>query len=143
MYCPTRPVTITMLYFSLTGDSKECFFSAGPSGISNRFVDVSHQAIVTPYFPISVGVRSQAMKLRFLSADMAGRFLKPRLPFKEVAANFEKRFGKNLPKPILHQAHIGESLSLIYSPFYLKDKLYDAILDKPVSATTLGDIQHR
>ncbi len=113
---------------------KGMLFFCGPSGITDRFVDVSHQAIVTPYFPLSVGVRSQAMKLRFLSADMPGRFLKPRLPFEEVAANFEKRFGKSLPKPIVHQAHIGESLSLIYSPFYLKDKLYDAILDKPVSA---------
>ena len=109
-------------------------FFCGPSGITNRFVDVSHQAIVTPYFPISVGVRSQAMKLRFVSSDMEGRFLKPRQSFEEIAANFENRFGKALPKPILHQAHIGESLSLIYSPFYLKDKLYDAILDKPVSA---------
>jgi len=113
---------------------KGMLFFCGPSGITNRFVDVSHQAIVTPYFPISVGVRSQAMKLRFVSSDMEGRFLKPRQSFEEIAANFENRFGKALPKPILHQAHIGESLSLIYSPFYLKDKLYDAILDKPVSA---------
>ena len=118
---------------------KGMLFFCGPSGITDRFVDVSHQAIVTPYFPISVGVRSQAMKLRFLSADMPGRFLKPRLPFEEVAANFEKRFGQSLPKPIVHQAHIGESLSLIYSPFYLKDKLYDAILDKPVSAKMWDD----
>jgi hypothetical protein len=118
---------------------KGMLFFCGPAGITNRFVDVSHQAIVTPYFPISVGVRSQAMKLRFLSADMQGRFLKPRLPFEEVAANFEKRFGKSLPKPILHQAIIGESLSLIYSPFYLKDQLYDAILDKPISAKTSKD----
>jgi hypothetical protein len=118
---------------------KGMLFFCGPSGISNRFVDVSHQAIVSPYFPISVGVRSQAMKLRFVSPDMQGRFLKPRLLFEEVAANFENRFGKSLPKPILHQAHIGESLSLIYSPFYLKDKLYDAILDKPVSAKAWED----
>jgi hypothetical protein len=34
----------------------------------------------------------------------------------------------------LHQANIGETLSLIYSPFYLNDRLYDAILQKPVSA---------
>ena len=113
---------------------KGMLFFCGPAGITNRFVDVSHQAIVTPYFPISVGVRSQAMKLRFVSPDMAGRFLKPRQSFDEIAANFENRFGKSLPKPILHQAHIGDSLSLIYSPFYLKDKLYDAILAKPVAA---------
>lgn len=113
---------------------KGMLFFCGPSGITNRFVDVSHQAIVTTYFPISVGVRSQAMKLRFVSSEMEGRFIEPRQSFEEIAANFENRFGKALPKPILHQAHIGESLSLIYSPFYLKDKLYDAILDKPVSA---------
>jgi hypothetical protein len=34
----------------------------------------------------------------------------------------------------LHQSNIGETLSLIYSPFYLTDKLHDAILDKPLSA---------
>ena len=113
---------------------KGMLFFCGPSGIINRFVDVSHQAIETPCFPISVGVRSQAMKLRFLSADMEGRFLKPRLPFESVAASFDNRFGKALPKPILHQAHIGETLSLIYSPFYIKEKLYDAIIDKPASA---------
>ena len=118
---------------------KGMLFFCGPAGIRNRFVDVSHQAIENSRFPLSVGVRSQAMKLRFLSADMEGRFLKPGLPFEQIAANFENRFGKALPKPILHQAHIGESLSLIYSPFYIKDKLYDAIIDKPASARTWED----
>jgi hypothetical protein len=118
---------------------KGMLFFCGPSGISNRFVDVSHQAIETPDFPLSVGVRSQALNLRFVTPDMDGRFLRPRQPFDEIAASFEKRFGKALPKPILHQAHIGESLSLIYSPFYLKNKLYDAILDEPVAAGAWGD----
>jgi len=118
---------------------KGMLFFCGPSGIKNRFVDVSHQAIVTPYFPISVGLRSQAMKLRFVTADTPGRFLQPRQHFKNIVNNFEKRFGRSLPKPILHQAHIGETLSLIYSPFYVKDQLYDAILDKPVSAALPED----
>ena len=118
---------------------KGMLFFCGPAGIANRFVDVSHQAIETSRFPLSVGVRSQAMKLRFLSAEMEGRFLKPRLTFDNITANFETRFGKALPKPILHQAHIGEALSLIYSPFYLKDKLYDAIIDKPSSAKVWAD----
>ncbi len=112
---------------------KGMLFFCGPAGIANRFIDVSHQAIETTRFPLSVGVRSQAMKLRFLSAEMGGRFLKPRLPFEHVITNLEKRFGRALPKPILHEVHIGEALSLIYSPFYLKDKLYDAIIDKPAS----------
>jgi hypothetical protein len=113
---------------------KGILFFCGPSGIQNRFVDISHQAIDAPNFPISVGVRSQAMKLRFATADMDGRFLNPSQSFDKFLSTFQERFGKSLPKPILHQANIGETLSLIYSPFYLTDKLYDAILDKPVSA---------
>jgi len=112
---------------------KGMLFFCGPSGILNRFVDVSHQAIDAPSFPISVGVRSQAMKLRFATADTDGRFLKPRQSFYKFLNTFQERFGKSLPKPILHQSNIGETLSLIYSPFYLTDRLHDAILCKPVS----------
>ncbi|UCD81246.1 MAG: hypothetical protein JSW26_07425 [Desulfobacterales bacterium] len=108
-------------------------FFCGPTGIANRFVDISQQAIDTPHFPFSVGVRSQAMKIRFVTPDTAGRFLKPRQSHQKIFANFEQRFGKSLPKPITHQAHIGEALSLIYSPFYENGKLYDAVLDKPLS----------
>ena len=118
---------------------KGMLFFCGPSGIQNRFVDVSHQAIEAPIFPISVGVRSQAMKLRFATADTEGSFLKPRQPFDKILSTFQERFGKSLPKPILHQSNIGETLSLIYSPFYLTDKLHDAILDKPVSAKLSED----
>ncbi len=113
---------------------KGMLFFCGTSGIQNRFVDVSHQAIDAPIFPSSVGVRSQAMKLRFAAADMDGRFLKPRQTFDKYLNTFQERFGKSLPKPILHQSNIGETLSLIYSPFYLTDRLNDAILDEPVSA---------
>jgi hypothetical protein len=112
---------------------KGMLFFCGPQGIQNRFVDISQQAIATPYFPFSVGVRSQAMKIRFVTPDTKGLFLRPRQSHQEIFSNFEQRFGKLLPKPIVHQSHIGETLSLIYSPFYEKGKLYDAVLDRPVS----------
>ena len=118
---------------------KGMLFFCGPSGILNRFVDVSHQAIDAPSFPTSVGVRSQAMKLRFATADTDGRFLKPRQSFDKFLNTFQNRFAKSLPKPILHQSNIGETLSLIYSPFYLTDRLHDAILCKPVSAKLPDD----
>jgi hypothetical protein len=119
---------------------KGMLFFCGPSGIQNRFVDVSHQAIDSPIFPISVGIRSQTMKLRFATADTQGRFLSPQQPFDKFLNTFQERFGKSVPKPILHQSNIGETLSLIYSPFYLKDRLYDAILDRAVSARLPEDI---
>ena len=118
---------------------KGMLFFCGPAGVENRFVDISQQAIVTPHFPFSVGVRSQAMKIRFVTPDTAGLFLKPRQDAQEIFSDFGTRFGKSLPQPIIHQAHIGETLSLIYAPFYLKAKLYDAILDKPVAAVLPED----
>ena len=109
-------------------------FFCGLNDIRERFTDISQQAIATPHFPFSVGLRSQAMKIRFVTPDTDGRFLKPTVDSQEIFDNFDHRFGKSLPRPIVHQSHIGETLSLIYSPFFVKkSRLYDAILDQPVS----------
>ncbi len=113
---------------------KGMLFSCVEDGIKHRFIDVSHQAVESRYFPVSVGLRSQALKLSFVTTETQGRFLKPTLSFKEVMRLFENRFGASLPKPIFQQAHIGETLSLIYSPFYVNEKIHDAVLNKPVSS---------
>ena len=39
----------------------------------------------------------------------------------------------DLSKPIFEQDYIGETSSLIYSPFYVDEKLYDAVLNKPLN----------
>jgi predicted RNA-binding Zn-ribbon protein involved in translation (DUF1610 family) len=112
---------------------KGMLFSCVENGIKHRFIDVSHQAVESGYFPISVGLRSQALKLNFVVPESRGYFLKPTRPFNRVMDIVVRRFNTSLPKPIYHQAHIGETLSLIYSPFYAEDKLFDAILNRPVS----------
>ncbi len=113
---------------------KGMVFSCLPSGIQTRFLDVSRQAVPSPFFPASVGLRSQAMKLHFVSPDAKGWFIKPTLPFRRVMDTFLTRFNRGMPGPILHQCHIGESLSLIYAPFYIGKKIIDAVLNQPVSA---------
>ncbi|MBW2193477.1 MAG: hypothetical protein JRF27_06790, partial [Deltaproteobacteria bacterium] len=85
------------------------------------------------HVPSSLGLRSQALKLKFVSPETPGRFLKPTLPFETVMHTFLERFREELPKPVFLQSHIGETLSLIYSPFYLQDTLYDGVLNKPVT----------
>lgn len=112
---------------------KGMLFSCVESGIKHRFIDVSQQAVKSDYFPISVGLRSQALKLNFVTAESRGYFLKPTRSFKLAMDRVKRRFNTSLPKPIYHQSHIGETLSLIYSPFYAEDKLFDAVLNKPVS----------
>ncbi|OEU62099.1 MAG: hypothetical protein BBJ57_13755 [Desulfobacterales bacterium PC51MH44] len=118
---------------------KGMLFSCIENGIEHRFMDASHQAVESRYFPISVGLRSQALKLNFVTQETRGYFLKPTLPFKEVMRIFERRFSTSLPKPVYHQSHIGETLSLIYSPFYVNGKIYDAVLNKPVASELPDD----
>lgn len=107
-------------------------FSFAGGGIRNQFVDVSHPAIQAPGIPVSLGFRSQALKLRFATPKVEGRFLKSDIPLDHVMDVFEKRFNQSLPQPILHQTHVGDAVSLIYAPYYMKDgRMIDAVLDQP------------
>jgi len=119
---------------------KGMLFSTVPSGVKHRFIDVSQQAVETPLFPVSLGLRSQSMKLKFIASKTPGRFLKPVVQPEKMLQTFDARFGASLPKPVFHQAHIGETMSLIYSPFYIKEKkIFDAVLNKPVSPALPDD----
>ncbi|UCE51213.1 MAG: hypothetical protein JSV31_18350 [Desulfobacterales bacterium] len=118
---------------------KGMLFACNPKGINHKFIDVSHQAIKSHYIPHSVGLRSQALKLQFIAPETEGRFLKPTQSLDHVIQTFKHRFGKTLVKPILHQSHIGETISLLYSPTYIKDKVYDALLNQPVSSLLPDD----
>ena len=112
---------------------KGMIFSCLPTGIQNRFLDVSQQAVQSAHFPVSVGLRSQAMKLRFVSPETKGYFIKPTLPFRQLMETFLTRFNLDMPGPIFYQSHIGESLSLIYAPFYVGKRIMDAVLNQPAS----------
>ena len=112
---------------------KGMLFSCISSGIKNRIVDVSHQGVVSPYFPASLGLRSQTLKLRFVSPETQGRFVKPGLSYRETEQMIEERFSAMLRETIFTQSFIGDALSIIYAPFYVDNKLYDAVLNRPVS----------
>jgi len=108
-------------------------FSCLAQGVRHQFVDYSHQAVASDYFPASLGLRSQALTLKFATPDLNGYYLKAVTPFSEVMRIFQRRINRSLPKPLLHQCHIGDTLSLIYAPFYVKHKVFDAVLNQPVT----------
>lgn len=118
---------------------KGMIFSCTPSGIEHRIVDVSHQAVSSPYFPSSLGLRSQTLKLRFVSPEAKGTFLRPHLARKEVIRIIKERFSEGLPKPIYDQGFVGESLSILYSPFYVDTRIHDAVLNRPISSELPDD----
>ncbi len=136
MYClPSfAPPDKKLVYFPYWRFKGMLFACAGRK-IHHRFIDLTHQAIGSLFFPISTGLRAQALKLKYITDETMGVFLKPVISLNNVMKIFEKRFDHTLSKPIWHQAHIGEIISLIYSPFYVEEKVYDAILNQPVSAS--------
>ena len=119
-YCPYWRFKGTLL-FSLA------------AGNDHKFLDLTQSAADVPGIPTTLGLRAQAMKLKFVSPDLPGRFIPTTHSFSETFTAFQKRFSQTLPKPILYWAHLGESMGLIYSPFYATDRLYDAVLDSPLA----------
>jgi hypothetical protein len=111
---------------------KGMLFSCVPGSIQERFVDVNQQAILSAHFPFSMGLRSQTQKLRLAVAADEGIFLTPRLGKADLLKHLHEQFSLDLPKPILHQACIGETISLMYAPFYLAGRLMDGIINTAV-----------
>ncbi|HOD28246.1 MAG TPA: hypothetical protein PKH03_03455 [Syntrophales bacterium] len=112
-------------YWRLKGTSYDC----RSSGIVSRFVDTSTLALDAAGLPRTLGVRPQAMTLKFRAAGQAGRFLEPGVPCREVVrAAAAQAAGGDGP-----QEFIGETVSLIHTPVYFdKNALYDAILKRPL-----------
>lgn len=129
------PAGKELIYFPYWRFKGMIFFCV-PGEIKNRFVDFSRQAISSVHFPFSLGFRSQTQKLQFAVKEAQGIFLKPEIAKADMIEDVNERFGDNIPRPILHQAQIGESTSLLYAPYYVETRLMDAILNKPAGSAT-------
>jgi hypothetical protein len=127
-----NPAGEELLYFPYWRFRGTLLFSR-PAGNDHKFLDLTQCAADVPGLPATLGLRAQAMKLRFASADLAGRFIPPKRSFAETFAAFQQRFSQALPQPILYCAHLGESMGLLYSPAYAREgRLFDAVLDQPL-----------
>lgn len=111
---------------------KGIFFWSVEDEIRHRIVDVSWQGVSSPHFPVSLGLRSQTMKLRFVPPGAEGQFLKSTLSAAQMKTTVKMSFiGPG--DDSFEEALIGETPSVIYSPFYIRSQVYDAVLDRPVS----------
>lgn len=100
--------------------------------VSHRIVDITHVGVSFKNFPISLGVRPQAMKMRFVTQDTKGLFLKFSLRATEILAKAGKQFLP--PGKLFHRAYIGEALSIIYLPMFVENnKIFDAVLKRPIA----------
>ncbi len=113
---------------------KGSVFYCGEASLGHRIIDITQTGAKLKGIPISLGLRPQAMKLRFATGETRGRFMKFSLKAVEIltrAAKLSRLSGK---EEILHRAFIGETMSIIYLPVYVsEEKLYDAILNRSLA----------
>jgi hypothetical protein len=115
---------------------KGMVFSFDEHGVGERLVDSNLLALRAQCFPFSLGVRPQVLRLRFIAPGTGGKFLSPAFPFQGSHADpeTEPEFrGKTTGgRCSLSRAFIGETVSLIYSPFLVNDQgVFDAVLNRP------------
>lgn len=110
---------------------KGMFFTCMKNHVESQYIDVSFQGIFSNSFPISLGLRSLTQKLKFVTAKANGRFLEPKMELSEILSNIRRRFLLEKTEPSFHTEFIGETISLVYSPFYLGEYVYDALLKTP------------
>ena len=125
---PERPGRdmLSLPYWRLRGTS----FSVKENEIRSRFIDTSILAIGVAGLPPSLGVRPQALALKFASPDMTGRFLDADLPSQSVIrAGAASASGA----PVFLRTSIGERISLVYAPAYVENgRWHDALLERPL-----------
>jgi DNA-directed RNA polymerase subunit RPC12/RpoP len=107
-------------------------FSCVAQEILQQFVDLSQLALNDDtVFPGSLGLRAQAMKLKFVTPETGGHFVQPDIALKQAMQRFEIRFNETKSGKPFFREYIGEATSLIYAPYYVSHKLYDAVLNQP------------
>lgn len=106
-------------------------FALDASDVTYRVLESSALAVEASGIPISLGLRPQTIGAAFYGPQLPGRFLRPSI----ALADFLKSLGSGLrgrlktpSSRIAYQAFIGESVSLVYAPFFEQDGLrHDAI----------------
>jgi len=116
-------------YMRLKGEVYLCKGAA----IRHSIVDITHQGAGSEQLPISLGVRPQAMKMRFATPDVPGTFLQCTLSPSDVLTAMNKRTSVFSPGKLFHRAYIGETFSLIYLPLFVHDnRVCDAVINRPL-----------
>ena len=102
--------------------------------IGYRFLDITQAGLPLVVIPASLGLRPQAMKMKFITPDSGGSFLRFSLKASDIVAKAARLSSTASSGKIFHRAYIGETLSLIYLPLFLqKGKIFDAVLNQPIA----------
>jgi predicted RNA-binding Zn-ribbon protein involved in translation (DUF1610 family) len=108
-------------------------YSCQGSAVDYRVVDITHVGLKFAGLPMSLGLRPQAMKMKFVTRDVGGSFLGFVLRATDIILKASKSGSGASTEQIYHRAYIGETLSIIYLPLYFRgNAIFDAVLNRSV-----------
>jgi predicted RNA-binding Zn-ribbon protein involved in translation (DUF1610 family) len=104
------------------------------TSIDHHIVDITRPGSAFRQLPVSLGLRPQAMKMKFVNFGVPGSFLKCSARPTDVLSEVARHTSLAGPGKLVHQAYIGEAFSLIYLPLFAQQgKLFDAIINKAIA----------
>ncbi len=122
---------------------KGSIFYVRDNEVKHKIVDTTRLGLDNQLLPVSLGLRPQAMRLKPVVSSTRGAFIKQSLPTKSVfaqAAMVVDIFDDASSKTCHHRAFIGETISCIYQPCYIKnDRLIDAVTSEVIGDHRLSD----
>ncbi len=124
---------------------KGMVFSCKEAGVEDLSIDSSVLALKSGIFKPSLGIRPQVMRLKLFSPGTPGRALAHDVPREGLLAHVEGQLGSvtapRLGAPVFYKAFIGETVSMIYTPVFVKDGVvYDAVVKAPLEGITEADV---
>ena len=125
-------------YLRLRGMSYTC----KPYRINYRVIDTSILSCDFKQLPSSLGLKPQALKLRFLHPGLNAGFLKYNHGSKEFFETLDPSGIQSKKEHSFYSEFIGETTSMVYAPFYHRGgTLYDAITNTPAAHLICEDIE--
>jgi hypothetical protein len=109
-----------------------------PYEVRERLLDATFPAIAATCLPATLGLRPQAMSLRFVTARTPAFLLAPDRPLGEALAGTAglSRLADEAIEgaPPLHREFVVEAASLVYTPLVVRgDRVLDALLMREIS----------
>jgi len=137
-YClPALKASSENLIFIPYWRFKGVAYSVIPFEVRHRILDATLLAYSHRVLPVTLGIRPQALKMRFASGEIQGMFIKPQMSLQEAAKRIQNQFeeleGALLNRPPFHREFIGELGSLIFFPVFVRNgAIVDGILGKVI-----------
>ena len=112
-------------------------YSVIPFEVRHRILDTTLLAYSHRMLPATLGIKPQTLKMRFVSGEIQGTFIRPQMPLQEAVMRIQGQFENLeeglLSRPPFDREFIGELGSLIFFPVFIRNgEVVDGILGKVI-----------